>query len=134
MNPCKQMRSALIEFGGTGLAIIAPMSLPDADFDRFFTEHIVGLPVLVDMGRSASVRQVSDRGVRIGALGEKARLIGLAGRTLLSRDPTRAVAGQPLALPGLIALRRKVLVAGLVAWSLLVGGTVAGACIWWMKS
>ena len=110
------------------------MSLPDADFERFFTEHIVGLPALVDMGRSASVRQVSDRGVRIGALGEKARLIGLAGRTLLSRDVTGAVSGQPLALPGLIALRRKVLVAGLVAWTLLVGGTVAGACIWWMKS
>jgi hypothetical protein len=95
--------------------------MPEADdIDRYFTEQVVGGPVSVPMGPTAGARQVSDHGVLVEWLGARTHLIGVAAKSLWAAEPTRALAGRPLQLSQIPPLRRRLLLGGLLLWSLLL--------------
>lgn len=98
------------------------MSLqPDREFDDFFTEQIVGMAAPVVMGPQAGLRQVSDRGVRLEAWNDQWRLLGRTARSAWAREPASALSGQPMDLTRVPRLRRRLLLGGLLAWSLGLG-------------
>lgn len=97
--------------------------------DRYFTHQIVGAPCALPMGASQSVRQVSDRGVRWDGLTGRLTLVGLAGRSLWSRDPARLLAGRPLGLPELARWRRRWMVLAGLGWVLLAVWVLAGQAL-----
>ena len=106
-----------------------PLSTP-ADIDRYFTEQVVGGPVVLAFGPAGGVRQVSDRGVLVEWLGGRVSLIGIAAVGLWAQDPARALAGRALDLPGLQPIRRRLLIGVGLLWSLLLGGAVWAATAW----
>lgn len=102
------------------------MQAPDT-IDRYFTEQVVGRRVVVDMGLSASARHQPRQGVLIEWASGKASMSSMAWRSVWATDPVEAVMGQPLNLSQLSRWKRRVLLLALLAWSLLLTGTV----YWW---
>lgn len=96
--------------------------------DRYFTEQVVGEPVVVAMGPSDGVRREPARGLMLHLLEARAELIGHAMRGLVSPAPDGgATLGTPVSASALARTRRRLLAVGLVAllalWSVL---------LWWV--
>jgi hypothetical protein len=98
-----------------------------ASIDRYFTEQVVGRPLVVDMGPSDGTSTWPRRGVAVAWLGGAARLTALAGRSLWASDPADALAGQPVNLPGLRRWQYGALVAAGLAWSV----ALVALTLWW---
>jgi hypothetical protein len=99
-----------------------------AALDRYFTEQVVGEPVVVTMGPSDGVRREPARGLRLHLLEARAELIGHAMRGLVSPAPDGgAPLGTPVSASVLAKMRRRLLTFGLLAvlalWS---------ALLWWV--
>ena len=105
------------------------MKPPPEQVDRYFTEQVVGPPVMVTLGLRASVRREPSRGVLVDPVSQRVALYGVAARSFLAPEPWRALAGTPMALPDIRPLRRWVAVAALLAWSLLLWALF----YWWFR-
>lgn len=95
--------------------------------DRYFTEQVVGEPVIVAMGPSEGVRREPARGLRLHLLEAQAELLGHAARGLVAPLNGDAGLGKPVSTEALVRARRRLLVLGLFAilalWSVL---------LWWV--
>jgi hypothetical protein len=95
--------------------------------DRYFTEQVVGEPIVVAMGPSEGVRREPARGLRLHLLEAQAELLSHAARGLVSPLQGDAGLGQPVSTEALVRARRRLLVIGLFAilsiWS---------ALLWWV--
>jgi hypothetical protein len=98
-----------------------PVQAPDT-IDRYFTEQVVGRHLVVDMGLSATARSQPMQGVMVEWASGKARVSGMAWRSLWTTDPVDAVMGQPLNLPQLARWKRRVLLLALLLWSAALAG------------
>lgn len=100
---------------------------PPDPIDIYFTQNVVGPTALVQMGRTATVRRQPKRGVLLDMLQDRPELIGLAAKSLLAKDPVRAIAGKPVSLPGLRNWRRLWVVLVFAGWTV---GLVAALRLW----
>jgi hypothetical protein len=95
--------------------------------DRYFTEQVVGEPVVVEMGPSAGVRREPTRGLKLHLLEGQVELLGHAARGLVSPLQGDGGLGKPVSSVALARARRRLLVGGLllilVSWS---------AALWWI--
>ncbi len=95
--------------------------------DRYFTEQVVGEPVVVTMGPSDGIRREPARGLKLHLLEARAELVGQALRGLVSPQAGDAGLGTPVSPVALAQLRRRLLVLGaigvLALWSVL---------LWWI--
>ena len=95
--------------------------------DRYFTEQVVGEPIVIAMGPSEGVRREPQRGLRLHLLEAQAELLGHAARGLVSPLNGDAGFGQPVSTQALVRARRRLLVLALFAilalWSIL---------LWWI--
>jgi hypothetical protein len=95
--------------------------------DRYFTEQVVGEPVVVEMGPSVGVRREPTRGLKLHLLEGQIELLGHAARGLVSPLQGDGGLGKPVSSLALAKARRRLLVGGLllilVLWS---------AALWWI--
>ena len=95
--------------------------------DRYFTEQVVGEPIVVEMGPSAGNRREPTRGLKLHLLEAQAELLGHAARGLVSPLQGDAGMGRPVSTYALARARRRLMVLGLVGilalWS---------ALLWWL--
>jgi hypothetical protein len=96
--------------------------------DRYFTAQVVGGRLVVDMGRTASARNLPQHGVLVDWVSGLVKVSDMAWRSHWAADPVDPLTGQPLNLPRLSRWRRRVLVVGLAVWSLALGGGM-----WWWR-
>lgn len=98
-----------------------------AALDRYFTEQVVGEPIVIEMGPSEGVRREPARGLRLHLLEAQAELLGHAARGLVSPLQGDAGLGQPVSTEALARARRRLLVIALFGilalWS---------AMLWWV--
>jgi hypothetical protein len=111
----------------------APSTSPaEPDVNAYFTQQIVGGPVVLAMGPSAGLRQLPRQGVAVRWLGGQASLTALAARSLLAARPNEVLVGHPVSVPALRRMRRSVLL-GLMSLVLVVWTALLLTAGWWFR-
>ncbi|MEK8030156.1 hypothetical protein AACH06_04915 [Ideonella sp. DXS29W] len=95
--------------------------------DRYFTEQVVGEPMVISMGPSVGVRREPSHGLKLHLVEGQVELLAQAARGLVSPLQADDGLGRPVSPIALARARRRVLVGALVTilalWS---------AALWWI--